>query len=129
MDDSMILLKIAEEAALQAGKYLIEAGDKGRQVKLDRLKDVKIFADKKAEKIILNFLKGKSNLPILTEESGMVGRRKQKDLLWIVDPLDGSLDFLRKIPLCCVSIALWQGNKPLLGVVYDFNKKEIFYAS
>ena len=45
---------------------------------------------------------------------------------WIVDPLDGSLNFSRSIPICCISIALWKGVEPLLGVIYDFNRDECF---
>lgn len=56
----------------------------------------------------------------------MVGLENKEGFVWIVDPLDGSLNFLRGIPLSCISVGLWKNNKPLLGVVYDFNKKEIY---
>jgi myo-inositol-1(or 4)-monophosphatase len=43
-------------------------------------------------------------------------------------PLDGTLNFSREIPVCCVSIALWQGAKPLFGVIYDFKRDECYQA-
>ena len=46
--------------------------------------------------------------------------------MWIVDPLDGSLNYSRGIPLCCVSIGLWDGNRPVLGVIYDFHRDEFY---
>jgi myo-inositol-1(or 4)-monophosphatase len=126
MADLRKLLKIAEKAALQASKHVLEIGDKGRKVKLDKFKDVKICADKQSENIIVKYLKSVSELPILSEESGEIGNISKDSLFWVVDPLDGSLNFLRRIPICCISVAVWKENKPLLGVVYDFYRKELF---
>lgn len=50
------------------------------------------------------------------------------DFYWIVDPLDGTINFQNKIPFCCVAIALAKGNEVLIGVVYDFIHDELFYA-
>ena len=47
---------------------------------------------------------------------------------WVVDPLDGTSNFLRGIPISCVSIALMQDMKPMLGVIYDFNHDEIYWG-
>jgi fructose-1,6-bisphosphatase/inositol monophosphatase family enzyme len=112
-------LKYAVEAALRAGRFLsasvpASAAHIGRDVKLD--------SDRLAENIILESLGGE--LAILTEESGLHGAVTL--LRWIVDPLDGSMNFLRGVPFCCVSIGLWQGMQPVLGVIYDFNRNEIF---
>ena len=49
--------------------------------------------------------------------------------LWVVDPLDGTANYSRNIPLCCVSIAMLLDAKPVLGVVYDFNNDELYEGS
>ena len=45
---------------------------------------------------------------------------------WIVDPLDGSLNFSRNIPINCISIGLWNNNKPIFGVIYNFLNDDIY---
>jgi fructose-1,6-bisphosphatase/inositol monophosphatase family enzyme len=90
-------------------------------------RDVKLEADRAAEERILEVLRGASPFEVLAEEGGTrPGSDPDSGLRWIVDPLDGSMNFLRGIPLCCVSVGLWRCNEPLLGVVYDFNRDEIF---
>lgn len=123
--DPSNLLLIAKEAALQTGKFLLESNSNILQVDSETGKDIKIRADKESEAIILDYLKRESEFSILSEESGMFEGRDQR-LTWIVDPLDGSLNYMRGIPLCCISVGLWQGSSPLLGVVYDFNRSELF---
>ena len=49
--------------------------------------------------------------------------------LWVVDPLDGTANYSRNIPLCCVSIALLSETKPVMGVIYDFNNDDLYEGS
>ena len=49
--------------------------------------------------------------------------------LWVVDPLDGTANYSRNIPLCCVSIAMLSDAKPVLGVIYDLNNDELYQGS
>jgi myo-inositol-1(or 4)-monophosphatase len=65
-------------------------------------------------------------LPILAEESGVSG--SLDDHFWVVDPLDGTSNFLRNIPISCVSIGLVQGFKPILGAIFDFNNSDLYFA-
>lgn len=118
-------LSIAKEAALLAGAFL--SGNRGPNlgVKKESGRDVKLTADIESEKIILNYLKEKSDFSILSEESGLIKRSRQ-ELKWVVDPLDGTFNYMRGIPLCCISIGLWQADNPVLGVVYEFNRSELF---
>jgi myo-inositol-1(or 4)-monophosphatase len=118
-------LAIAREASKKAGAYLSHPEHNGRHIITDNNKDVKIAADRYSEKIILEYLEGQSDFSILSEEAGFIDR-KGRSSTWIVDPLDGSLNYSRGIPLCCVSIALWEHNRPLLGVIYDFNRDELY---
>ncbi len=118
-------LSVAEEAVLKAGDYLLNPIKSSRDIKSSLGKDIKISADMKSESIILNFLKEKSDFSILSEESGIIKGKDQR-FAWIIDPLDGSLNYSRAIPLCCISIGLWKGMDPILGVVYDFYSSELY---
>jgi myo-inositol-1(or 4)-monophosphatase len=114
-------LQLAEEAATRAGKYLL------RREALDELsmknRDTKLRADTESEKIILDLIRAGSSFPILSEEAG--GDIKSGPI-WFVDPLDGTVNYSRDLPICVVSISLWCDGVPLLGVVYDFNRGELF---
>lgn len=119
-------LLLAEEAASRAGRFLRRATTASRKVRADYGKDVKISADTESEGIIIDFLQKRSSLPLLTEESGILRGKIENGLRWIVDPLDGSINFLHGIPISCVCVALWKNDEPLIGVIYDFNRKELF---
>ena len=115
---------LAEKAAMAAGRSL-------RQICRDDIidtsgRDVKHRADIISEQIIIETLLEGSSYPVLTEESGELGLVNNDSLMWIIDPLDGTVNYSRRICLCCVSIALWRGSEPILGVINDFNHGEIF---
>ena len=78
------------------------------------------------ENIIKANISAQSNHPILGEETG--NSDKLDEYYWVVDPLDGTSNFLRGIPICCVSIALMHELEPVLGVIYDFNHKELYFG-
>ena len=85
-------------------------------------------ADRKVEEIIVKDLeKSKKNFSILTEESGFI-ENKDKDNFWIVDPIDGTTNFLNGVPHFCISIALLFEKEIIAGVIYDPIKDELFYA-
>ena len=123
--DLNYFLRLAVEASRCSGKLLSGMSGKNRAVIVDSGRDVKIIADRLSERLIVKFLRKETPFPILTEESGVIEGIAGKTR-WIVDPLDGTLNFSRGIPVSCVSIALWDGDQPVLGVVYDFNKNELF---
>lgn len=118
-------LLLAEQTAIKAGKFLKSCTDK-KIISQDG-KDIKLELDLRSEELIKTELKVCSTYAILGEEGGLNGT--QSDLpLWIIDPIDGTMNYSRGIPSACVSIALWKGNEPLLGVIYDFNHDELFSA-
>lgn len=120
-------LVIAREAALTAGEFLSGYKQSNILVESKKGKDIKISADRESEKITIDSLRSKSDFAILSEERGLIESDAEDDTLkWIIDPLDGSLNFFRGISVCCVSIGLWDGNTPLLGTIYDFKRKELF---
>ena len=75
-------------------------------------------AEKKIREILMN-----SNIPV-REEQG-IDTKDFKNFLWAVDPLDGTANYNRNIPISCVSIALLDNLNPVLGVIYDFNNDEL----
>jgi len=119
---------IAKRAAIEAGTILLN--DKVRLIEIlsSTNKDIKLKADISAEEIIKEILKSESSFPILAEESGQ-SAENLSDTFWVVDPLDGTANYLRDIPICCVSIALISNFKPVLGVIYDFNNDDIYEGS
>jgi myo-inositol-1(or 4)-monophosphatase len=82
-------------------------------------REVKLAADRILNNSILQALKS-TNLPVLSEESSP-DKPLQHGLQWVVDPLDGSVNFLRGIGGYCISIALVDGEKPIAGVIHDLS--------
>ncbi|MDR3108388.1 MAG: hypothetical protein LBU65_01695 [Planctomycetaceae bacterium] len=117
-------LKLAINAASKAGEFLLHQSD--LTVLSNEGRDVKLKADRESETLIMNML-APTKIPVLAEESGEHGA--QDGMRWIVDPLDGTANYFRgMIDLCCVSIALWDGDTPLLGVVNRFATDELFHG-
>ncbi len=90
------------------------------------------YVDKGAEKLIIARLK--DILPeaaILAEESykGEKFENKEGGYLWVIDPLDGTTNFIHDMPPYCVSIALMQGSEVVVGVIYEITRDECFSAS
>jgi fructose-1,6-bisphosphatase/inositol monophosphatase family enzyme len=119
------LLSLAGEAALKAGAYLRDSDHSAVNINSEAGRDIKIGADIASENIIISCLKKRSGFSILSEEAGSI-EGSDREFTWIVDPLDGSLNYSRGIPLCCVSIGLWHEMEPVAGVVYDFYRSELF---
>ncbi|MCG8525830.1 MAG: hypothetical protein MI748_05595 [Opitutales bacterium] len=120
-------LEIAVEAAKIAAEPLKNAKEGYRSVHLEEAHDVKLQADLESEKLIREYLSKKSEYSIIGEEQGGdPALYHSEDFYWVVDPLDGTYNYLREQPQCCVSIALMKGNEAQVGVVYDFNREEIF---
>src|SRR6056300_1460415 len=119
MSDLDSCLQIAKSAALLAGNYLKEQQAKNLKILSNKARDLKLQIDIDTEEIIKEHITQKSPLPILGEESGMSG--ELDGFFWVVDPLDGTSNFLRNIPISCVSISLMRDLTPALGVIFDFN--------
>ena len=121
------LLALAEKTARAAGELLRAETSSLRQVNFEDSKDVKLQADLDSEELIRNLLAEASSCPMLGEEQGGdTGLTDGSDPYWVIDPLDGTQNFLREMPMTCVSIGLLRGEEPLLGVIYDFNRDELF---
>ena len=91
-------------------------------------KDFVTKTDKRVEKILIDELtKSKKNYSFITEETGEI-LNKNKDNFWIIDPIDGTTNFLHGIPHFAISIALKREDEIISGIVFDPIKNEIFYA-
>jgi len=119
-------LKMAKRACFIAGEQLVGNYEKTRKAESEIGRDIKVKGDKYSESVIIDYLQKHSPFPMLSEEKGRIGDVSSDGYMWIVDPLDGSLNFSRGIPFNCISIALWQNNRPVLGVINDFNRQEMF---
>lgn len=115
---------IAVDAAKKAGSFLLEERKNINHTIVSSDKDIKLKADTFSEEIIKDIISSKSDLPILAEESGAT--EHLGNTFWVIDPLDGTANYSRDIPLCCVSVALIFNKKPVLGVIYDFYNDNLY---
>tara|TARA_Y100000389_G_scaffold195721_1_gene227559 strand:- start:91 stop:831 length:741 start_codon:yes stop_codon:yes gene_type:complete len=123
-------LNIMIKASEKASKILIR--DFGEIEKLQVSKkgptDFVTNSDLRVEKIIIEELKkAKPNYSIISEENG-IDNNKDKDNTWIIDPIDGTVNFLHGVPHFAISIALKSNNEIISGLIFDPIKNEMFYA-
>ena len=121
---------IIYKACIKASKSLIrDFGEiENLQVSTKGPGDFVTSADKRTEKIIINELqKAHPNYGIMTEESGFINKENTKNR-WIIDPIDGTMNFLNGISHFAISIAYEEENEIKCGVIFDPIKNEMFYA-
>tara|TARA_B100000035_G_scaffold143301_1_gene121994 strand:- start:404 stop:1144 length:741 start_codon:yes stop_codon:yes gene_type:complete len=123
-------LNIMIKACEKASKVLIR--DFGEIEKLQVSKkgpsDFVTNSDLKTEKILIQELKkAKPNYSILSEENG-IEINKDKNNTWIIDPIDGTINFLHGVPHFAISIALKSNNEIISGLIFDPIKNEMFHA-
>ena len=124
-------LNIAKRAALAAGKIILRNLDRLEQLTVNskRQNDFVSEVDLQAEQEIIRTLRRAYPMhSILAEESGISGD-SNAEYQWVIDPLDGTTNYLHGFPQFAVSIALKQNGKLLSGVVYDPLRQEMFAAS
>jgi myo-inositol-1(or 4)-monophosphatase len=100
---------------------------KAASVEQKGLNDLVSYVDKTSEKMLVEALRKK--LPgcgFITEENTAEGKQEYN---WIIDPLDGTTNFVQSVPCYAVSIALERNNEIILGVVYEVVREECFYAT
>ena len=118
--------QIAKKASVLAGEFLLNKNSITEVFSSD--KDIKLTADIQAEQSIKDIISAESSYPILAEESGK-SVEKLGDTYWIIDPLDGTANYSRSIPISAVSICLMHQLNPVLGVIYDFNNDHLYEGS
>jgi len=126
------VLNVAAEAAEEAGKKLLKLFN-GSKLSIRRKYDypgsIVTNADEASEKIILSRIKQSGiRSTVSSEEAGTIDFGS-REVLWAVDPLDGTLNYAKHIPHFAVSIGVLVHNKPVAGVIYNPVLKEMFTAS
>ena len=125
------LLGLAQNAALQAGRAILDvynSGNFGVETKSDQ--SPLTLADKAAHEIITSHLE-ETGLPILSEEGSTIKYedRKSWDYFWLIDPLDGTKEFIKRNGEFTVNIALMRSNVPVAGVIYAPCLNILYYGS
>ncbi len=115
--------EFAKKVSIEVGKFLKDQDSK--IINSSDAKDIKLELDKTSEEKIINSLKI-YDYSILSEENGLIGQIKDNKPVWIIDPIDGTLNYSRNNPTSCISIALYEGSEPIFGIIYDFNANELF---
>ena len=123
-------LNLMIKACEKASKVIIrDFGElENLQVSKKGPKDFVTKTDKRVEKILIEELtKSKKNYSFITEETGKI-LNKNRDIFWIIDPIDGTTNFLHGIPHFAISIALKREGEIISGLIFDPIKNEVFYA-
>ena len=116
---------IASQAVVEASKILKQSqafshGFVGREVKLKQ--------DQELDQFLRQYLEKNSPYKVYSEESLGTFNDIFHSTCWVVDPLDGSLNFLRDIPFYTISVSLWKEGTPVLGVIWDPSREELYTA-
>jgi myo-inositol-1(or 4)-monophosphatase len=123
------MLNVAIKAARSAGAIINRAAldVESVRVSVKQTNDFVTEIDQKAEEIIIDtLLTAYPGHGILAEESGSEHGAKDSEFVWIIDPLDGTTNFIHGFPVYCVSIALAVRGKVEQAVVYDPTRNDVF---
>tara|TARA_Y100000590_G_scaffold462849_1_gene628038 strand:- start:931 stop:1671 length:741 start_codon:yes stop_codon:yes gene_type:complete len=121
-----IMIKACEKASKVLKRDFGEV--ENLQVSLKGPRDFVTNSDKKVEKILIEeLLKYKKNFSVITEETKFIDN-SDKENFWIIDPIDGTTNFLHGIPHFAISVALRFNNEIISGLIFDPIKDEIFFA-
>jgi myo-inositol-1(or 4)-monophosphatase len=124
-----LLTKDVKSIVLSVGDYIREQASvfDNNKIVYKAENDLVSYVDKNAEKLLV---KGLGQLfpeaDFITEE-GSAGR-DNKAYTWVIDPLDGTTNFTHGLPVYSISVALYENEYPILGVVLEVNRKELFWA-
>ena len=124
-----LLLEETQEVAKQVGSFIRKERQHFDVAKVEHkgFNDLVSYVDKEAEKKIVAALsKILPEAGFITEEGTNTTRADRYN--WVIDPLDGTTNFIHGVPVFAVSIALIDGEEVILGVVYEVNRHECFYA-
>ena len=130
INDIQGLVIATTELVRSVGKKFIRANNQDAKKVVDLQvggREIKLAADKILEKQLIKGLNS-FGFPILSEETGFIDSGKFKNLLWVIDPLDGSYNFSRGLGPSMISVALWQGNEPVLGVLFNLVTKQLSFG-
>ena len=125
------IINIMTKAAYKAGNILIKdfREVENLQVSKKGIGDFVTSADLSSEKAIIKILqKGYPKIEIMSEETNSETNLNEHEKIWIIDPLDGTLNFLHGLPHFAISMALMVKKEIISGIIYDPIKDELFWA-
>jgi len=124
------LLDLSKHVATCAGRRLLDGsshGDKSYAHCADNVREIKALADRVLEREILDALVP-TGFSILSEECGYLSGQQTSNRWFIVDPLDGTFNYVKGLGPSAVSIALWEDQTPLFGVIYDLVERQLVWG-
>jgi len=130
MKDIKQLIEKAITASIEAGKKIMEIYESGNfEIETKSDNSPLTIADKKSQETIMSFIEN-TDIPVLSEEGKHLPyqERKHWEWLWLVDPLDGAKEFIKRNGEFTVNIALIHNNRTIAGVIYVPVKKELYYS-
>lgn len=116
--------------AKEVGCYILDQRKSFSEDRVERKNahDYVSYVDKQAEKMIVERLRNLLPQAGFVTEEQTVSQSAGQEYCWVVDPLDGTTNFIKDVPLYCVCIALRHSDELQLGVVYELTRKELFWA-
>jgi len=132
MSELEILCRYVSDLARKVGLFIAQQNEvfEKKHIEHKGLNDLVSYVDKEAEKRIVEGLqKLMPEAGFISEENPSTHIISDKQFHWVIDPLDGTTNFIHGLPIFAISIALMDEDEVVLGVVYEVNKKECFYAT
>lgn len=121
------MLETAIEAARRAGQAVAARFPAARNVTVKGYRDIVTETDFIAERVVVETIRTRyPDHSVVSEEAGT--SLTNSDYRWVIDPIDGTTNYARHLPICAVSVALVKGARPILGAIYDPLRDEMFSA-
>ncbi len=130
MNDPQHLLTTASEAALAAGNLIEEMAAGGINARDKGFRDVVTEADIASQKCIVDYVIGRfpDHTILAEEDDDSLTKIDPDNVVWIIDPIDGTSNYARQLPIYCVSIAATYKGSVLAGAIFDPQRNELFAA-
>jgi myo-inositol-1(or 4)-monophosphatase len=127
-DQDLKIFELAKCAILDAVEALRVSNAAEGCIISEKGRDIKLEADLVLNKELTTRLSDIAGIRCLSEENTGLSDIQKEESFWIIDPLDGSMNFSRKLPLYCISVALWRGKGPAIGIIYDVDRQAMYCA-
>jgi fructose-1,6-bisphosphatase/inositol monophosphatase family enzyme len=130
MNQNDIYLKVAVEAAKSNARLFLKnfGSSENVEMKDHDFRNLVTETDKQIETAIRKKITKKFPTHKIIGEEHAKDLVNKKDLVWIIDPIDGTTNYIQGLPMCCISIALWDNKGPLAGVVFNPILNQMFTA-
>lgn len=130
MPELKVLLDLAKSTVTQAAQRLLDESslcDRRYAHTAVHPREIKAIVDSVMEEHILGAL-AVTELPILSEESGLVASNHPSSFRFIVDPLDGTFNYVKALGPSAISVALWEDERPIFGVIYSLLERQLTWG-